>query len=98
MIRALNLLGGLPVGDRRRKTATGDHHVVVGRPLRVPVSVHPIRTIVLAFTATVIDGTFAGRAPERVFRKGFGILVFVTEAFVLLQELPPHRLVRRRIT
>lgn len=93
IVPALNLLGGLPMA-----IAVGTSLLVISMKSVAGLSGYLFSvqldwTIVLAFTATAIAGSFAGVAlagciPERALRKGFGVFVLVMGLFVFAQETP----------
>lgn len=93
IVPALNLLGGLPMA-----VAVGTSLLVIALKSGAGLagylfSVQLSWPLVLSFTGVAVLGSIfgtrlAGLIPETALRRGFGIFVLLTGAFVLVQEVP----------
>lgn len=93
VVPALALLGGLPmpvaVGTSLVVIAMKSFAGLAGYLTSVSLDWALVGGVTLAaILGSLLGSRLAGRIPENVLRKGFGIFVLVMGAFVLVQELP----------
>lgn len=93
IVPALALLGGLPmpvaVGTSLLVIAINSFAGLAGHLTSVSLDwVLVIGVTVAAILGSLLGARLAGRIPEQILRKGFGVFVLVMGVFVLAQELP----------